>query len=206
MCKLKRFLLLPAVLWFSVVALSQADPPEPTISKEPLSADQIAIYRAVLEKYVKGMSQRLNLADVTETLDRSDLEDLPEDPPCLKSLDLEPASQSTPRVHQLDPAIASNLNVVLVDPDAQSQIVRENDPQKLMGMHATDQQLDDAVKTAFKTGLFTLSEVLFDTQHRQAVVSYSFYCGRLCGHGNFLLLKKAGKRWKVKKVCDGWIS
>jgi hypothetical protein len=201
MCTLKRGLLLSAVLSFSVAALSQAEPS--AISKEPLSADQIAIYRVVLEKYVKGKDETLNLADRTARFDPPDpTEDLSDLPPCMKSVDLARASQS----HRLGPAIASDLNVVLVDADAQSQIVQQNDPQKLMGTHATDQQLENAVTTAFKTGLFTFSEILFDKPHHHAVVVYSFDCGKMCGHGNLLMLKKVRKRWKVKKVCEGWIS
>jgi hypothetical protein len=102
--------------------------------------------------------------------------------------------------------------VVLVDPDAQTQTVKENDPQKLVkrgiedGEKVTDEQIGDAVKTAFKTGLFTLSEIVFDARHRNAVVSYSFYCGELCGHGNLVILKKVGAKWKIKKQCGGWVS
>ncbi len=67
----------------------------------------------------------------------------------------------------------------------------------------TEHQLDDSVKKAFETGLFTLSEIVFDKQHRRAVVAYSFVCGGLCGNGNTLVLKKIGQRWKISKRCGG---
>lgn len=70
----------------------------------------------------------------------------------------------------------------------------------------TDEQLDQSVKQAFRTGLFTLSEIAFDKEHRRAVVSYSFVCGMLCGHGNTMVLKKLGQNWKIAKRCGGWVS
>jgi hypothetical protein len=67
-------------------------------------------------------------------------------------------------------------------------------------------KIDDSVKQAFQTGLFTLSEIVFDKDHRRAVVTYSFVCGTLCGNGDTLLLKKVGQHWRVAKRCGGWIS
>jgi hypothetical protein len=90
--------------------------------------------------------------------------------------------------------------------------VEENDPQNLMKKaideheKVTDEQLDQSVKQAFHTGVFTLSEIAFDKEHRRAVVSYSFVCGMLCGHGNTMVLKRSGESWKIAKRCGGWIS
>jgi hypothetical protein len=100
----------------------------------------------------------------------------------------------------------------LVDPDRQEQKVKENDPQNLMksaideGERVSDKQIENSVKQAFATGLFTLTEIRFDKQHHHAMVAYSFVCGGLCGHGNTLILKKVGQGWKVSKRCGGWIS
>jgi len=87
-----------------------------------------------------------------------------------------------------------------------------NDPQKLIKKaiddheKVTDKELDKSTKKAFETGLFTLSEIVFDKQHKHAVVAYSFVCGGLCGNGNTLLLEKVGKKWKISKSCGGWVS
>jgi hypothetical protein len=100
----------------------------------------------------------------------------------------------------------------LVDPDRQERKIEESDPQKLMkraiddGEKVTDKQLKDSLKDAFVSGLFTLTEIMFDKQHRSAVVAYSFVCGGLCGHGNTLIMKKVGQEWRVSKRCGGWIS
>ena len=45
------------------------------------------------------------------------------------------------------------------------------------------QSVDDAVEAGFKAGLFTFSEVVFDTAHTHAALNYTFHCGSLCGHG-----------------------
>ncbi len=100
----------------------------------------------------------------------------------------------------------------LVNADEQEKKIEMNDPQIVMKSaideHAevTDKQLEDSIKRAFETGLFSFSEIRFDKQHRNAVVQYGFACGRLCGNGNTLLLKKSGNKWKIRKRCGGWVS
>jgi len=37
-------------------AVSQEDAPKPKVSDEPLTAEQIAVYRAVLRDYLKGQT------------------------------------------------------------------------------------------------------------------------------------------------------
>lgn len=39
---------------------------KPVISKEPLTAEQIAVYRAVLMDYTQGEDTKLNIANITE--------------------------------------------------------------------------------------------------------------------------------------------
>jgi hypothetical protein len=187
------------------------DEPKPVISKDPLTAEQIAVYRAMLETYTKGdKDSALNIANVTDpfTMNGEFTGSCPKD-----SNDAEPASSQEPQViHRLDPAVALSSKMVLVDPDQQVELIRKNDPQHLIINSIKDQQtptdsdLDQSLKTAFSTGLFTFSEIVFNKQHTRAILSYSFSCGRLCGHGNFVVLKKAHGKWKVGKVCGGWIS
>jgi len=173
-----------------------------------MTVEQIAVYRVFLKIFPKDGDDTLNVANQTEPFDRSEL---PDDADCSKSLDLEPPPPIRPLVHKLDPAIAKNLRVVLVDPDVQTRIVKENDPQKLMksageGKQVTDKQVTEAVDKAFQTGLLTLSEIIFDKQHRHAFLYFSFFCGRLCGNGGVLILKKTRGKWKLDKECGGWVS
>jgi hypothetical protein len=187
-------------------AVAQDKTPKPKVSDEPLTAEQMAVYRAVLQEYPKGSDGALNLANRTEPLERSDLEE-----ECIKGIELEPKN-SVGVVHKLDASVAFGPKIVQVDPDRQEQQVEENDPQKLLKSaiddheQVTNKQLDDSAKKAFETGLFSLSEIQFDKQHTRAVVAYSFVCGGLCGNGNTLVLKKVGQKWRVSKRCGGWVS
>jgi hypothetical protein len=196
-------------LGLSMAAAAQDNAPKPKVSKDPLTAEQIAVYRAVLEDYRNGFDGALNVASKTEPLDQSE----PTlDKACMKGLELENTGNSVSFVHELSSAVAVSPKIVLVDPDRQQKKVEENDPQKLMkraiddGERVTEKDLDNSLKQAFATGLFTLTEIIFEKHHRRAVVAYSFVCGGLCGHGNTLVLEKVGQKWKISKRCGGWIS
>ena len=191
---------------FPLVA-AQDEVPKPKVSSDPLTAEQIAVYRAVLEDYMKGSDGALNLANQTEPLKRASLDRV-----CMKGIVLEADRDSVQIVRFLNPAVLINSRIVLVDSDRQQERIKENDPQKLLKRaiddheEVTDKELEDSVKRAFETGLFSFSEIVFDKQHHHAVVVYSFVCGGLCGNGDTLVLTKVGQKWKVSKRCGGWIS
>ena len=115
-------------------------------------------------------------------------------------------------VHRIGPSLISGTGIVLVDPDQQTATVANNDPQQLVKKviddheQVSDKQLEQSVKRAFETALFTLSEIAFDNDHSYAIVAYSFNCGMLCGNGNTLVLKKINAKWKIAKRCGGWVS
>jgi hypothetical protein len=196
-----------ATLSLALVALSQEDAPKAKVSSDPLTEEQIAVYRTVLDSYSNGSNATLNVADQTETLDLS------EDKDCLKGIDLDPGNTSTSVVHRLDNRVTKmKQNIVLVNGELQQKKVEENDPQKLMkraidgGERVTEKQLDGSLREAFATGLFAFSEIAFDKRHQHAVLAYSFVCGGLCGHGNTIVLRKVGGKWKQRKTCRSWIS
>jgi hypothetical protein len=92
----------------------------------------------------------------------------------------------------------------LVDPKKQTKIVHDNDPDKTM---REGKSVDSAVKAAFGTGLFSLSEIAFDKARTHAVVSYTFWCGSLCGNGATWVFEKVGNEWKqTDRNCGGRIS
>jgi hypothetical protein len=206
----KLYMFCAVIIALSLLALAGDKQPKPKLSKEPLTPEQIAVYRAVLQDYAQGGDNiTLNLANKPRPLDRSGF-DWSED--CVKSLELEPAPKSGSLVHTFDPAVDLGVKVVLVDPEAQTQTVKKNDPGNVIdsgaksGKPVTDDQIGDAVKKAFNTALFSLSEIVFDKEHKHAVVSYSFYCGGLCGHGGTVILQKSGETWKMLRRCSSWIS
>lgn len=188
---------------------AQDSEPNPQLSKVPLTADQVAIYRMALEGYVKGSDGALNIANLTEPLD---VRELKSGEGCLKGIRLE-KSDNGRRVHQLNSAVITGPKMALVDPRKQNKQVEENDPSRMIkksadkGEPVSESRLAESVNLAFSSGLFRLSEIVFDQQHRYAVLSYSFVCGSLCGHGRTIVVKKVGRQWKVtQRSCGTWIS
>lgn len=200
------------VLVFSCLALNAfsdgQDQPKPVLSSEHLTAEQVAIYRAVLKSYRKGSHGTLNLADRTEPLQRTDSASYSE---CLSGIKPN-ESNSAPIVHRISDSALLGPKLVLVDPDRQQETIDKNDPQNLVKRaidgheQVTNQELDDSIKRAFETGVFALSEIAFDRGHNYAIVAYSFVCGGLCGNGATLVVHRVGQTWKVTKRCGEWVS
>jgi len=185
----------------------QDETPKAKISADPLTEEQVAVYRAVLGSYSNGSKAILNVGHKTETLDLS------EDKECLKGIDLEFRKAPTQVIHRLDDRVANaKKSIVLVDAETQQKKIEDNDPQRLIkraiddGERVTEKQMDDSLHHAFAAGLFAFSEIAFDKKHQHAVLAYSFVCGGLCGHGNTIVLKKVGEKWKQVKTCRSWIS
>jgi hypothetical protein len=197
-----------ASLGATLVAAQKTDAPL-QVSKEAVSADQIAIYRAVVIDYLKDSGEWVNLANKTAPLRLSGPS---ASGGCDPEFDLEANPSPTPLLHQVDPKVARGLNVTLVDPNAQEAKIKKNDPRNLKsgtdngGGEVSGQQLDNSERRAFQNALFTLSETAFDKAHRRVVVSYSYVCGEHCGHGETLILEKAGGKWKISRMCGEWVS
>jgi hypothetical protein len=206
---MRQLWIVPISIALSLSAATQEDAQKPRLSDDSLTPEQVAVYRAVLKDYTKKSDAKLNLANKTEPLDQSSPMF---DKGCFSGIQTDTTQPSGLVVHRIDPTLVLNTRMTLVDPDQQRQTIEENDPQNLVkkaiddGEKVTDVQLDRSVKKAFESGLFTLSEIVFDKEHHRAVVGYSFACGSLCGHGNTLVLKKVGKEWRVTKPCAGWVS
>jgi hypothetical protein len=176
---------------------------KPVKNTTPLSADEIAIYRVVLQQYVSGATSSLNVSSITYPLDpTSPMNQLSSD--CLKGIQLENLASISLSFHDLTLEVLPTKSMKLVDPNKQSKIVRNNDPSKTI---RGGRSVDSAVSGAFATALFSMSEIAFDKQHRYAVVSYRFWCGSLCGNGSTVVLEKVEGEWKeTDRNCGGWIS
>ena len=206
---MQRILLVTAMACLSLCPLStaQEEPGKPVLSTTPLTADEVAIFRAVLKDYLRGSHGVMLVVDKTE----------PDQSPtsvrtCADEISAKLEPQSPKVVHRIDSSLVAGLQAKWTDADAQATEIKANDSQNLIhgvtdeGQRVTTKQLDDSVTKPFNSALFTLSEIVFDQGHVHAVVSYSFYCGSLCGNGNTLTLRKVGKEWKVSKHCGGWVS
>ena len=82
--------------------------------------------------------------------------------------------RSTGRLQLIPPAnprLFSNAGVRLVDANTQIKIVKANGPRTWM---RRGKSAKEAVNDAFTTGLFSVSEIAFDAQHRKALLMYTF--------------------------------
>jgi len=196
-----RPVLLALAFVAATVCLAQ-DQAKPKISNSPLTAEQLSIYRAVLGHWMEHDLSSLNLSIQTVPLQSSGPFS---DEGCAKGLDLEPSP--TAIVHRFRPQdiaqLAPGRTITLVDPDRQRREVHDNDPEKTVGEGSS---IEDAVRNGFAHGLVTLSEIRFDKKHQQAIVSYGFFCGSLCGNGGTVVLEKAESGWHRRKNCSDWIS
>lgn len=192
-----------AIVWVMLLmTLGALAEKKPTKSTEPLSADAIAIYKTVLREYA-GKSDSLNVSTKTYPLDPESQMNGLHNGDCLKGVRLENLSTVAHTYHNLPSEVLSK-NMRLVDPEKHAAVVRRNDPENAIG---TSRSLNAAVHRAFETGLFSLSEIAFDKDHRHAVVAYRFWCGSLCGRGSTSVFEKVGNIWmKTNRSCGGWVS
>ena len=192
------------MLWIVVIfcaaqAIAQAEKEQPPkVSDSPLTSDELAIYHAVLDGWMRDTNQPIFLSIQTVPLD-------PENEGCGKNA---PAlEKADPRmVHRFrngDIAKLGRAKLTLVDPEAQKKQVAENDPGKAI---REGKSVDDAVKGGFDHGLVSLSEVRFDEKHERAIVWYGFVCGSLCGNGATVVMEKQDGVWTLKGFCSSWIS
>lgn len=189
--------------------LAQLTKPTRTIDKRPprnmgpLSADETAIYRAVLQKWIAGDRSRVNVSLETYPLDVTSHSNAILCN-CLRSIEGDSLFAAYHSVHILAPAVLPRKNMKLVDADEQTTFVAKNDPGNSI---RNGKSVETAVADAFATGLFSLSEIAFDREHRRAIVSYSFHCGMLCGSGRTLVFEKVGNEWRRTDLeCGGWVS
>jgi len=106
--------------------------------------------------------------------------------------------------HTLTRDVFPERNIRLVNANKQVTTIQNNDPNNWIGR---GKSVESAVNDAFATGLFSMSEIAFDREHRRALVSHRFVCGSLCGSGGAWLFEKVDGVWKkTDRTCGGWIS
>jgi len=193
---------LALMLFFAGLAAAQeAAEAMPKVSDQPLTAEQLAVYRTVLHGWMENELSAINLSIQTVPLAASGLFGYEG---CDKGLELEPATPGV--VHRFRPADLPQLGsdkIGLVDPERQQREVADNDPGKTIG---EGRSIEDAVRNGFAHGLITVSEIRFDKAHKHAIVSYGFFCGSLCGNGGTVILEKVDGAWQRKSRCSEWIS
>jgi hypothetical protein len=56
------------------------------------------------------------------------------------------------------------------------------------------------------SGIFEVSGIKFDKKKESGVLDVGFTCGRLCGYGNTVYIKKVKNKWRIVKMKPTWIS
>jgi len=177
---------------------------KPVKSTTPLSADEIAIYKAVLRTYSGDKDVNLNVSVTTYPLDPNASTTGFDQPECLNGVELENLTSASNSYHELPAEVLPSKAMRLVDPKRQTKIVHSNDPSNTI---RKGEPVRNAVEAAFSTGLFSMSEIVFDKGHHFAAVRYSFWCGSLCGHGRTLVFENVNGEWRnANRNCGNWIS
>jgi hypothetical protein len=179
--------------------MGQGRAPAAAVSRDPLTEEQKAVYRAVLAESTSEQAPQVNLSTRTVLLETSEPAD---DEQCRKGMEMEPAATAVHRFRAADFA-QLKLKVVLIDPE-RSQRGRRNNALSRASREGVVPE--DALASEYTQGVVVLSEILFDKKHQHAIVSYRFECGELCGHGETLVLNKTKSGWKKSGGCASWIS
>ena len=202
---MKRFasVLVTFLAFVSPPLATTSDNSKPAKSTAPLSADEVAVYKAILQTYSKDKGSGLNISINTYPLDPTASTTGFGQPACLNGIQLDDLSTVSRSYHELSPEVLPSITMKLVDPKTHARVVRSNDPRNTI---KKGRPVKDAVEAAFDTGLFSMSEVAFDKNHHFAAVRYSFWCGSLCGHGSTWIFEKVKGGWRKVRDCGGWIS
>ena len=188
------------VLLLAVSCAAGSDASKVTVSKSPLTPEQIAVYNVFLSAYNNGAGGIVNLGNQTIKLNLSN-QDADE---CLSGTKLENLAETNSTVHTIGPEAIDSKKYRLVDANQQAAQIRKNDPSRTVG---EGRSIENAVSAAFASGLLEISEIAFDKEHHYAVMRFRFVCGGLCGNGATLVLEKIGDTWqRTKRSCNEWIS
>lgn len=162
------------------------------------AADAKAIYVAFLTQWMGKDDAPTNVADTAKQPTPDDIGHYTQCAGSDESGSIRWVSGTTDA--DLRNAIGSLARVKLVAP-AQWQAV---DPSDLI---AHGRSADAAVEAGFAGGLMTLSAISFNQAHDVALFTFSFECGRLCGHGGTVMFTKTPRGWvQDRRSCDSWMS
>jgi hypothetical protein len=164
------------------------------LAPTPLSAESIHIYRDFVQHWNNGSRAELNISNQTENFNPSE----DDRKGCLKDF-VQARSVST---HAFPPDTFTGLNAHLVDP----RLHEKRDPGDAIRKGTP---VDQAVNAGFAAAIFTLSEIVFNSDHTRAAFSYSFVCGSLCGNGGVVLYQRDRHgTWREDEhvECGRWIS
>jgi hypothetical protein len=201
----RKATLTPLVLVVALCCLSASSTKnKPLKATTPLSADEVTIYKAVLQQYSSKEAGNLHVSSTTYPFNPDSPTSGLAAPDCLKGIQLESLATVSHSFHDLTPDVLTGNGMALVDPKKQAKIVHSNDPSDTI---RKGKSVENAVTDAFTMALFSMSEIAFDKEHHFAVVTYTFWCGSLCANGSTIVFEKIDGVWKnANRNCGGWVS
>ncbi len=163
-------------------------------SSPQVSAEEQAIYAAVLSSWL-GPNHGKQLVDrrLGPAPSASDNAE------CVKGLRFAEPPSDAPKEKILDAGAFHQANIELVD----GATWRPVDPEDSMGK---GKSVDSAVREAFSRSLIAFSQVAFSEDGKDALVSFSMACGRLCGTGFTLQMHKSNGHWERGRQCGSYMS
>jgi hypothetical protein len=162
----------------------------------PISGEEQEVYEAVLSSWLgKGQAQQL----VNQRLNPPPSLSSAEIQTCAKGATFRPATTDGKGGKSLVGAKFGRSDIVLID----QADWKPADP--AAGI-ARGLSVEAAVAEGFSHSLISFSEITFSTDHKDALVEFGSVCGRLCGSGSMLHLRKTALHWTVLNRCGEWIS
>jgi hypothetical protein len=117
------------ILVIAVGSVSRGTAKEkPSKALAPVSADEISIYKAVLQQFSSKEAVILHISATSYPLQPDSPVTGLSDFDCLKGIKLENLVEATHSYHDLPPDVLVRKGMTLVDPNRQSKIVHSNDP------------------------------------------------------------------------------
>jgi hypothetical protein len=187
------YVLISALIVLGSPVLNSAQSPQVQTLSSPFTSEQTAVYHAFFTDYYRGSTHRPEAVDVSEFTeilqpDEGDYSG------CMEGF---PQAPSPEVIHHLTEDFARQNHLHVVDP----KLHKVQDPED--GMR-DGLSVESAVESGFRSGLLTISEVIFDANRNRAAFHYSFYCGRLCGHSETVVYEKRHGVWKPSKRSCGY--
>jgi hypothetical protein len=190
----RRILVIVAALLIGMPVTS-GQTNKPTLSKTPLTAEELEVYGIFLDSFVGKEKESVNFSDRTFPLTLPDADNQGR---CLEGIKLKNASEAQQAIHVFESSIADGLAIHLVD----VRKYKLKDPGKAI---KNGQSVGSAVDAGFQAGVLSVSEIGFDETHNFAVFKFSFICGSLCGYGGIVVFEKVEGQWKKSnRACPQW--
>lgn len=167
----------------------------PPRNRGVLTADEVVLYKLVLAQWLGKDRRPLILSRETYPFD------VIFQPPscvCMKGFEFESLSSASHSVHTLTPEVLPRNNI---------RFLEENGAATYSSMSKKREEAPRIPISDPEHGVFSLSEIVFDREHRRALISYSYGCGLLCGSGRTMVFAKSDGEWKLVSLeCGGWVS